>query len=163
MAKVPLAQHDDMVKTIASDRADQPLCICILPRRMRRDRPVPDAHDPKAVDEDLAIGAIPIANDIARCFLPAAGLGELTGDPFRARVGGYLEPDQFTAPMPQDQKSIQQPKRDRSPRTNPSTRYRRHDCEEMSSSLATVVFVSSPCLQVWHQSDPEHSQHIDSC
>jgi hypothetical protein len=86
MVKVPLAEHNYMVKTIASDRADQPLCICILPRRIRHDRPVPDAHEPK-VREDLAIGAIQIANDIARRFLPAAGLGELTGDPLRVRVG----------------------------------------------------------------------------
>ena len=99
---MPLTKNNDMVKAVATDRTDQPLRMSVLPWRMWRNRPVPDAHGPKTTDEDLGIDAIPIANDIARCFLPAVGLGELTGDLFGTRIGSHLKPDQFTAAVPYD-------------------------------------------------------------
>jgi hypothetical protein len=39
-----LAQHNHVVETLASDRTDEPLHMLILPRRPRRDRPIPDAQ-----------------------------------------------------------------------------------------------------------------------
>jgi hypothetical protein len=42
-----------------------------LPWRTRRDRLVSDGHSTKTVAEDLAIDAVPIANNIVRCFLPS--------------------------------------------------------------------------------------------
>jgi len=47
MPKVPLAKHDNMIKAVPSDRADEPLTITILPWRSRGGRPIPDAHCPK--------------------------------------------------------------------------------------------------------------------
>jgi len=77
MAKVPLTECKDMVKTIASDRTDEPLRVSILPRRLRHDRSIRDARGAETTDEDLAIDAIPIANDISRCLLPAVWFGAL--------------------------------------------------------------------------------------
>ena len=51
IAKMPLAEDNDMVKAITSDRADEPLRISILPWRRGRDRPIPNAHRPNALDE----------------------------------------------------------------------------------------------------------------
>ena len=43
-AQVCLAEHDQLVDTFPSDRADQSLCVPILPWRPRRDRLIPNAH-----------------------------------------------------------------------------------------------------------------------
>ena len=62
---MPLAKHDSMVKAFLLDRADQPFTIAILPWRSRCGWPIPNAHRPKPSDEDVAVDAIPIANEIA--------------------------------------------------------------------------------------------------
>jgi len=107
------AEHDNMVKTIPSDRTDKPLRIPVLPRRSRRNRPITYTHCSKPLDDDIAINAIPIANKISWRLLPAIGFGQLTGNPIGARVCGHTQPQKLAAGMLQDQKSIQQPKRDR--------------------------------------------------
>ena len=78
-----LANDDDVIKTFPSDRADQPLRISVLPRRPRRDRSVANAHGPDAPDEGSAIRAVAVADQVAWRLVPAAGLGQLTGKPFR--------------------------------------------------------------------------------
>ena len=50
---MPLAEDNDMIEAITSDRADEPLRISILPRRAWRDRPIPDAHGPHALNEPV--------------------------------------------------------------------------------------------------------------
>src|SRR6516164_2832346 len=113
MAEMPFAEHDNMVKTIPSDRTDQPLRISVMPWRPWRDRPIPYTHCSKPLDDDIAIDAIPIANDILWSLLPAVGFGQLTGNPMGARACGHTQPQKLAAGMLQDQKSIQQPKRNR--------------------------------------------------
>ena len=44
IAKMPFAKDDHMVKTVAPDRADQPLHVSVLPWRARRDRSVANAQ-----------------------------------------------------------------------------------------------------------------------
>jgi len=48
MAKMPLAEHDNVVKTFPPDRTDRPFTISVLPRRSRRGWPIPNAHRPKS-------------------------------------------------------------------------------------------------------------------
>ena len=43
-AQVSLSEHDHVVNTFPSDRADQSLCVRILPRRARGNGLVADAH-----------------------------------------------------------------------------------------------------------------------
>jgi hypothetical protein len=76
-----LANDDDVIKTFPSNRADQPL------RRPRRDRSVANAHGPDAPDEGSAIRAVAVADQVAWRLVPAAGLGQLTGKPFRSGMG----------------------------------------------------------------------------
>ena len=49
IAKMRLAEDNDMVEAITSDRADEPLSISILPGRAWRDRTIPNAHGPHAL------------------------------------------------------------------------------------------------------------------
>jgi hypothetical protein len=42
--KVFCVGHDQMIRALVPDRADQALSISILPRRAERRRPVPDPH-----------------------------------------------------------------------------------------------------------------------
>src|SRR3979490_3265316 len=46
MAKMPLAEHDNVVKSFPPDRTDRPFTISVLPRRSRRGWPIPNAHRP---------------------------------------------------------------------------------------------------------------------
>ena len=89
---MPFAEHNNVVKTIPSDRTDEPLRISVLPWRPWRDRPIPYTHCSKPLDDDIAIDAIPIANDISWRLLPAVGFGQLTGNPMGARAFGHTQP-----------------------------------------------------------------------
>src|ERR1700687_6358298 len=55
MAKMPLAEHDNVVKTLPPDRTDRPFTIPVLPRRSRGGWPIPNAHRPKAAGEDVSV------------------------------------------------------------------------------------------------------------
>ncbi len=107
MPKMPLAKYDDMVKAIPSDRADQPFTISVLPWRSRRGWTIPNAHRPKSPDDNIAICAIPVTNDISRGFLPAEGFGELTSDPFGIRMCSCPNPQDFTTTVVQNQEPVQ--------------------------------------------------------
>jgi hypothetical protein len=75
MAKMPLAEHDNMVKTFPADRTDRPFTISVLPRRSRRGRPIPNAHCPKAADEDVTVDGVAVTDDVPRRYVPTIGLG----------------------------------------------------------------------------------------
>src|SRR5258708_2791012 len=90
MAKMPLAEHDNVVKTLPPDRTDRPFAISVLPRRSRRGWPIPSAHCPKAADEDVTVDGVAVTNDVSRCYFPTIGLGELVRNPFSRWVRGWL-------------------------------------------------------------------------
>jgi hypothetical protein len=92
-----LANDDDVIKTFPSDRAAKPLRISVLPRRPRRDRSVANAHGPDAPDEGSAIRALAVADQVAWRLVPAAGLGQLTGKPFRIGMGCHTQPQKLAA------------------------------------------------------------------
>src|SRR5260221_4493693 len=74
MAKMPLAEHDNVVKTFPPDRTDRPFTISVLPRRSRRGWPIPNAHRPKAADKDVAVDGVALTNDVSRRYFPTIGL-----------------------------------------------------------------------------------------
>src|SRR6202051_1516972 len=76
MAKMPLAEHNNVVKTFPPDRTDRPFTIPVLPRRLRPGWPIPNAHRPKAADEDVTVDGVAVTNDVSRCCAPTIGLGE---------------------------------------------------------------------------------------
>src|SRR6516165_1982523 len=113
MTKMLFAEHHDVIEAVPADRTNNPLSISILPWRACRDRSITYAHCGKAPDEDLTISGISIPHDIPRRFSPTAGFGQLERNPFGVRMGGHTQPQKLSAAMPQDQESVQQPKRDR--------------------------------------------------
>src|SRR6201995_3113469 len=90
MAEVPLAEHDNAVKTFPAHRTELPFTISVLPRRSRRDWPIPDAHRPNAADEDVAVDSIAVTDDVSRRYFPTTGLGELARNP--SAVGCAVAP-----------------------------------------------------------------------
>jgi hypothetical protein len=83
---MPLAKYNDVIKTFAPDRADQPFAMPILPWGLRRRWPISNAHSPNASAKDFAIGSIPIADEILWCALSAASFGQLSRNPFGGRM-----------------------------------------------------------------------------
>jgi hypothetical protein len=61
-----LAQDDDVVYTLSSDRSDQPFGKAILPRRSWCGRLVPDAHGAQSARDDAAIDPVAIADEVVR-------------------------------------------------------------------------------------------------
>jgi len=62
----------DVVKAFRSDRTDQAFAVSMLPRRAQSRRLVANAHDAKTLFEDVAIGAVMVADEIFRRLFPAA-------------------------------------------------------------------------------------------
>src|ERR1700730_17962480 len=89
--KVSLPEHDDVVETLPSDRADQPFDISILPWGSRRRRPITDADAFEASGHDLTIDRIAVADQITRSFSPRKRMSDLPSDPLRCRMRGDTE------------------------------------------------------------------------
>src|ERR1700731_3032968 len=112
MAKMPLAEHDNWVKTFPPDRTDRPFTIAFLPRRSRRRWPIPNAHRPKAADEDVTVDRAAVTDDVSRLYFPTPGLGELARNPFRRGVRGHSQAQDLAAIVMQYQQSVEQSERD---------------------------------------------------
>ena len=106
IAKMRLAEDNDMVEAITSDRADEPLRISILPWRAWRDRPIPNAHRPHALNEPGAVNTVPITDHISRRIPPARCLSDLLRNPLGRWMRGYSQPQTLPASMQQDYKPV---------------------------------------------------------
>src|ERR1700756_2122102 len=93
---MPLAEHDNVVKTFPPDRTDRPFAISVLPRRSRRGCRIPNAHCPKAADEDGVVDGVGVRNDVSRSSFPTIALGELVRNPFSRWVPGHSQPQDLT-------------------------------------------------------------------
>ena len=92
MAQMPLAEHDDVVKTFPPDRTDQPFQqYPFCQGEARRGWPIPNAHRPKAADEDVTVDGVAVTNDVTRRYFPTIGLGELTCE-IHSAVGCAVTP-----------------------------------------------------------------------
>ena len=96
-AQVCLAQGDDMVDTLATDRSDQPFDEAVLPRRAWGNRLVTDAHGPYSLRGSGTVDTVPIADQVARSLTPRECLCDLACDPFRRRVWCDVDPDKVPA------------------------------------------------------------------
>lgn len=63
MAKVPVADYDNMVNTLPSDRADQPFRTSVFATASAARSSISYAHRPDTPDEYFAVDAIPIPSD----------------------------------------------------------------------------------------------------
>jgi len=63
-AQVPFAEDEDVIQTLAPDRADEPIGERILPGAKRRRQDFPDAHALHALAEGVAVDGVAIAEEI---------------------------------------------------------------------------------------------------
>ena len=84
-----LAQHDDVVHALATDRSDQPLGNRILPRRARC-----NGFDRNTVEP------VSIADQVAWGLIPGEGFGNLPRKPFGGRACGHFDPDKLAPSQP---------------------------------------------------------------
>src|SRR3954447_23110619 len=110
MTQMPLAEHDHMIKAIASDRANQSFNIPVLPWRSRRRRSVANAHRANTARKCLAIDTVAISNQIGRHWVPAAGFADLPDDPLGSRMRSNANPQDASATMFQHEQPVQQSK-----------------------------------------------------
>src|SRR5260221_3225648 len=142
MTEVSLAEHNNVVKALPSDRTDQPFGISVLPWGARRCRPVTNAHRSKSSDEDLTIGPIPVTDQIAGSLFPTACFPDLICDPFCSRMSCDAKPQNLSSAVPHDQQAIEQAKRDR-----------RHDEQiHRGDAVGMIMKERLPTLRRWFSS-----------
>ena len=139
------SKDDNVVETVPTDRANEPLRVSVLPWRAWRDWSVPNAHRPNTPNENFAVGAIAIADEISRRFRPAVGFGQLLCDPLGVRVG-WSRPTTAARGehAAESEGRIAVETRPSVRRTCPLLRCRLRDCEGRFSNFATAAFSSSP-------------------
>src|ERR1700757_5201720 len=107
-AQMFLAQNDDMVQALAPDRSDQPFGKAVLPGGGRCNRLVPDAHGTQSACDDGAVDPIAVSDHVTRSPVPRKGLGQLTRNPLRCRVGCDVDPREVPTIEPYDDEGIEQ-------------------------------------------------------
>src|SRR5258705_13837488 len=76
-----LAQDDHVVEKLAADRADHSLGEGVLPRRAWCREDLDDANPSHSSSELVAVGAIAIAQEVARCRVIGECLDDLLRSP----------------------------------------------------------------------------------
>ena len=100
-------QDNHVVQAFTPDTPDQPLDVRILPRTSGGDYDFLDPHMPHPLPKGGAIGAVPIAQQIWRCFIPWEGVNDLLGGPLRGGVFRDIEMDETSSLMGQDEQDVQ--------------------------------------------------------
>ena len=103
-----LAQDNDVVQALTSDRSDQPFGKAILPGRGWYGRLVPDAHGAQPACDDGTIDAIPVADHVAWSFMPRECFCDLACNPLGCRVGCDVDAHEISAMNPHHHKALQQ-------------------------------------------------------
>ena len=103
-SKVLDVEHEQMIRALASDRADQALNIPVLPGRSNRRGPIPDPHRSHAILELGTKCSVIVANEIFRCAVPGKRFGDLARQPPGRRIAGHREPQQPQPLVPENQK-----------------------------------------------------------
>ena len=98
--QVCLPEHDQVVDTLPSDRADQSFRKGVLPRRTSRDRLVANAHGAEATGDNRTVDGITVADQVAWGLVPGKSFGDLLRYPVRRRMRRHIDPDQLSPTQP---------------------------------------------------------------
>jgi len=108
--QVPFAEDDQVVQAFATDRPDDPLGVGALPMRLGHREELPDTDRPDDPPELVAVGAIPIRQQVARLSAPSAkGLPDLLGGPRGGRMGGDVEVNDAPAIVGENHEAEEKP------------------------------------------------------
>src|SRR5215470_15374600 len=77
-----IRQKQHMIQALSTERANEPFDICVLPRRSRCCRAVPNSHWSQPVQESATIGAVIVANQVDWAGVPGERLHDLLSQPF---------------------------------------------------------------------------------
>ena len=94
---MPLAEHDDMVQTLAPDRADESLGEGILPRAARGREYFTDSHALHTLPEGVTVDCVAVAQEVGRCGIVGEGVHDLLGGPVGGGMLGHVEMDDPSA------------------------------------------------------------------
>jgi hypothetical protein len=90
-------KDEDMIQTLAPDRADEPLREGILPRAVRRGQDFTDSHTLHALPERVAVDRVAIAEEIGRHGVVREGVDDLLGRPGGGGMLGDVEVEDAAA------------------------------------------------------------------
>ncbi len=103
-----LAQRNDMIDALATDRSDHPLGEAVLPRCPRRDGLVADAHGSQSACDRSTVDRVPIADQVAWGLIPGECFGDLLRDPFCRRVSRHIDLYELSPSQPNNHQNIEQ-------------------------------------------------------
>src|ERR1039458_10143212 len=86
-------EHDQVIEAFAPNRADEALDVAVLPWRAWRGRMIANPHCPNAAGIGWAEGAITVAQQMPRRFVPRKGISHLTSDPHGSWIGSDADRD----------------------------------------------------------------------
>jgi len=101
-AQVPFAEDEDVIETLAPDRADEPLRERVLPRAVRRRQDFTDAHALHALAERVAVDRVAIAEEVGRGGVVREGVHDLLGGPGGGGMLGDVEVEDAPPMVGQD-------------------------------------------------------------
>src|SRR3989442_8107100 len=92
-AQVAFAEDENVIETLASDRADEPFHEKILPGAVRRRNDFLDLHALHSVPKLVAVDVVTIAEETGRRGVVREGVHDLLGGPVGGGVLGHVEVD----------------------------------------------------------------------
>ena len=96
-AQVSFAKDENVIQTLAPDRADDPLRKGVLPGAVRRREDFIDPHALHSVPKLLAVDLVTVAQEIGRRGVVREGVHDLLGGPVGGGVLGHVEVDEAPA------------------------------------------------------------------
>src|SRR5438093_9565530 len=99
--RVAFAENQNVIQTLAPDRADEPLREGILPRAVRRREDFLDPHALHSLPKLLAVDLVTVAQEIGGRGVVREGVHDLLGGPVGGGVLGHVEVDDAAAVVSQ--------------------------------------------------------------
>ena len=96
-AQVAFAENQNVIQTLAPDRADEPLREGILPRAVRGREDFLDPHALHSVPKLFAVDLVAVAQEIGGRGVVRKGIHDLLGGPVGGGVLGHIEVDDAPA------------------------------------------------------------------
>src|SRR2546428_13675852 len=96
------AEDEDMVQTLAPDRADKALREGVLPRAMGRGQDFSDSHAFHPLPERVTVDTVAIAEEVRRRGFVREGVHDLLGRPGGGGMFSHVEVDDTPALVGED-------------------------------------------------------------
>jgi len=112
-AQTAFIEHDDVIQTLAANRADQSLDVRVLPRRLRRGEHLSDAEPGCRLRELLAVAPVTVPQHVMWRAIPRKRFEQLVSDPFRRRMLGHRDVHGPATIVRQNHEDEQDPEEDR--------------------------------------------------